>query len=52
MGCVHQCNGGMQPRTHEQPEQGARLCGGSTPGVRGKSGASSWAFHAAGPCDP
>lgn len=25
---------------------------GSTPGVRGKSGASSWAFRVAGPCDP
>ena len=25
---------------------------GSTPGVRGKSGASSWAFHIADPCDP
>lgn len=25
---------------------------GSTPGMRGERGPSSWAFHIAGPCDP
>lgn len=52
MGCAQPGNEGAQPGTHKQPEQGAGMHAGSRPGARGKTGASSRAFHVAGPYDP
>lgn len=45
-------NGWKQSGTYEQPAEELKGVLGSTPGTRGKSRESSWAFQVAGPCDP